>query len=167
MSAKGNKIVLSDKPRGVQMEVTVDGALKPGTVVQIKNSSGIDDNGRLTVEAATPGSDGAALDDPLMVLDAMFEWGQLATDAYVSGEPGRVYIPPVGERLNVLFKDVTGTGESFSFGDLVGIDNGTGLIIADSTFAFLPFKVLSALSAITEDTLNYVLVRANQSPADA
>lgn len=166
MAKKGNKIVLPQIKRGVEFECTVSGALKPGTCVQIQTSAGIDDNGRLTVEAANPGSDGAALDDSLMVLDHMHEWGQAADQAYADGDPGRVYVPAVGERLNVLFRDVTGTGESFAFGDLVGIQDSTGLIIADSAFAFLPFKVLSALSAITADTLNYVMVRANQSPGD-
>jgi hypothetical protein len=160
---KGNKIVLSDKPRGVQMECTLNGALKPGTLVQIDTSAGMDDNGRVTVEPVDITADGDSF--TVAVLDAMFEWGQLATEAYADGAPGRIYFPVFGERLNVLLADVSGTGDAHTFGAKYGVEDGTGKLLVNSSFDYLPFQILEDLSALTADALGHMLF-INEFAAD-
>lgn len=155
--AKGNEIVIEGPDaKGKRLEGITNGALKPGIVVQIDVSAGFDDNNRLTWEPYNPDSDGdqrliAILDyDPLQ--------GKLSTDAYGDGDRCFVYVPLPGDELNMLLKDVAGTGDDHSFGELLMVDDGTGKLIATTSSPEAEaFQLLEAVTDPTSDTLAHVI----------
>jgi hypothetical protein len=78
--------------------------------------------------------------------------GKTYDDAYADGDLGRVYYPAMGEQLNMLFEDVSGTGDDFIIGEQAMIDDGTGkLLTADSDAEAEPFTVLEAVTNPTAD----------------
>lgn len=129
--ALGNEIVLAPERRGVTDEGTIVGSgLKPGMLVQLDVSAGLDGNGRASYEAY---SSGGALDNIVAVLLPMYEWGKDNEQAYADGDPCRVYHPVIGEHLNLRVAAATGTGDLISFGDLLAPDDGTGNIEVSAT----------------------------------
>ena len=151
--AKGNSIVLGNDPRGRFMEGTLTGALKPGVMVQIDVSEGLDANGRPTFEAFTAG-DGLRQIVGILVPNNP---GQLSTDAYATGERCKVYFPLPGDEINVLLQ-ITGTGDSLSFGDVLIADSGTGEMIATTgTPEAEPFQLLEAVSGQAADFLAHAI----------
>jgi len=154
--AKGNPILVTSGPKGVFMRGTVSGALKPGTLVQIKTSAGIDANGRFTFEAYAPGTDGDQR--IIMVLEEDRYQGKLATEAYVDGDECQVYVPVMGEELNMLLADVAGTADDHAFGELLIADTGTGKLIATTgSPESEPFQLLEAVTDPTADQLVHCL----------
>tara|TARA_R110002020_G_scaffold376130_3_gene587295 strand:+ start:20519 stop:21001 length:483 start_codon:yes stop_codon:yes gene_type:complete len=155
--AKGNKIVVSPHPKGVEIEGTINGALKPGTVVQIDVSEGIDTGtNRMQWEAYAPGTDGDQRLIAVLLPDR--HQGKLATDAYVSGDQCFVYVPVAGEQLNMLYLDIAGTGDDHAFGDVMMVDTSTGKLIATTgTPESEPFTCLEAATDPTADSLLHSL----------
>lgn len=154
--ARGNEIVVSAEPKGRYEEGTLTGVMKPGTVVQIDVSEGIDANGRFTWEPYTPGTDGNQRMIAVLVNDYLA--GKLATDAYADGDHGLVYIPLPGEQLNMLLQDVAGTADDHTFGELLIVDNSTGKLIATTgTPESEPFMLLETITDPTADTLAHCI----------
>lgn len=154
--AKGNEIIVSANPRGVFLEGTISGALKPGTVVQIDVSEGIDDRGNFTWEAYNTSADGEQRMIAVLLPDTLR--GKLATEAYTDGDHCFVYIPAAGEQLNMLIGDVAGTADDHAFGELLIVDDGTGELVATTgTPESEPFMLLEAITDPTADTLAHCI----------
>lgn len=154
--AKGSDIIVSAKKMGVFKEGIIGDTSKPGTVMQIQAGTAADGGGRFTWEAFNRGADG---DHGLMaILLPDYLQGGLQTTAHTSGRRGQLYIPAPGEELNLLVEDVSGTGDDFTIGDLLIVDDGTGKLLATTgTPEREPFMCLENVTDPTEDHLMWVL----------
>ncbi len=161
--ASGNKIIVTPNPNGVFFEGRITGTPKPGTVMEIDWSEAIS-NGRFTWEPyGTTGADGirgVAADGDRRIIAVLLEdeqQGKIATDAYVTGDVGFMYVPLAGEELNMLIEDVGGTGDDLRVGDIMMVDDGTGKLLETSSAESEPFVVLEALTDPVADTLIHCL----------
>lgn len=150
---KGTRILITSKPRGVFEDVYITGTPKPGTVMEIKPST--EPVGNIfnyqaygTQAAATEqyvSNDGDR--KCIAVLLEKDQEGKTYDDAYVAGDMGRVYFPVMGEQLNMLFEDVSGTGDDLIIGEECMVDDGTGKILtADNNAEVHPFTVLETVT---------------------
>lgn len=150
--AKGNEIIVSPVPRGVFLEGTISGTPSPGTVMQIKAATE-PVGGRFTWEVFNADADG----NQRLIAVLLPDWGQgkTATDAYVNNSRGYLYIPQMGEELNMLVANIAGTSDTFAIGQILIVDDGTGLLIKTaSTPESEPFICLETRStALTANTL--------------
>lgn len=159
--ALGNKIVLTPEPRGRFIEYVIDGALKPGTIVQVKAATARDGGNRLTVQAFD--KSGSGKPGLIGVLDYDKQQGKSATDAYETGKRGLVYFPLPGDELNCLLHDLSGTGATsdFAIGDPLMVQDGTGKLIdaLTGTAAYLsaPFELQETITDSTADQLVHVM----------
>lgn len=153
--AKGNKIIVSSQPRGVFETVIIDGTPKPGTCMTMK-ATAVDGNGHFEFEVFNAdAADGENFAVAVLDMDAL--QGRLATTAYADGELAQVYYPVAGEQLNVLKKDVAGTGDDFLVGSTLIIDDGTGkVILTTGSPEREPFQCLEAITDPTADQLVWV-----------
>jgi len=144
---KGNEIILSANPRGVEKEGIVYGTPKPGTVMQIKAATE-PVGGRHTWEVYNASADGDQRIIAVLLPDQL--QGKIATDAYVTGSRCFLYCPAMGEELNMLVSAAgTGTGDSVAIGDLLIVDDGTGLLVATSSGEESePFVVMETLTDV-------------------
>jgi len=85
-------------------------------------------NGKFTWEVADYDADGDQRLIAVLLEDDL--QGKVSTDAYVTGTLCRLYCPLPGDELNMLLADVAGTGDDHAIGDLLMVDDGTGLLIA-------------------------------------
>lgn len=156
--ALGNEIILAPKPRGVIDEgIIVGSGLKPGMLVQLDTSAGLDGNGRASYEVY---NSGGALDSQVLVLLPLYEWGKDNEQEYAEGDPCRVYTPQLGEHLNLRVAAATGTGDVISFGDLLAPDDGTGNIEVSATdYQFQAFEDFNPEP--DSDLLHVVYIRSN------
>jgi len=159
MAARGNSIIVSGEPHGIYMEGYVNAALQPGVIVQIDISEGLGDDGRPDWEAFNSSADGVRPIGPLGILLPSVLKGDIATTAYVSGDRCFVYIPVAGEEFNLMFSNLTGTADDHIFGEVLIVDDGTGLLIATTgTPEIEPFMNMSAVTDPTgADFLNHVV----------
>ncbi len=143
--AKGNDILLNDiEPKGVYKEGIISGTPKPGTVMQVKAATE-PINGRPTWEVYNADSDGDRRMIAVLLPDRL--QGKLASEAYVSGEHGFLYVPQAGEELNMLVAAAgTGTGDSIAIGDMLMVDDGTGILLAESSPQAEPFQCLETIA---------------------
>jgi hypothetical protein len=149
-------IIISAQPRGVFHEGYVVGTPKPGTLMQIVAGTAMDDTGRFNWEPFNADADG---DQRLVavLLDDILQ-GKLYSDAYATGDRVRLYCPLPGEELNVLKGDVAGTGDDFTVGQLLIINDGDGKVIATTgTPESEPFICLEAITDPTADQLVWVM----------
>lgn len=154
--AKGNEIVVSENPRGRFTEGTIRTAEKPGTLVQIDVSEGLNANGRPQFEAFDAGADGDQRLIAVLVEDNLS--GKIATDAYAAGDQCRVYFPLPGDEINMLVENLAGTGDDHSFGDLLMANDGTGKLVATTgSPESEPFQLLEAITDPTADTLAHCI----------
>lgn len=150
--AVGNTIIASAEPKGPFWEGYVNGALKPGTVVQIDVSEGLGNDGWPDWEAFNQAADGSRHAIAVLLEDKL--QGKPATSAYVSGDRCFVYFPQRGDMLNMLIGDVGGTGDSHAFGEILIVDDTTGELIATTgTPESECFQLLETLAAPTADIL--------------
>lgn len=124
--ALGAAIVLEQAPRGKRIEGVISGTPKPGTCMQIQAGTA-PIAGKFTWEAYSASADGDQRLVAVLLADEL--QGKLATDAYVSGTRGFLYIPVSGEELNMLVADVAGTADDHTIGELLMIDSGTGKLV--------------------------------------
>lgn len=157
--AKGNNItVVANTESTRKREGTISGALKPGTIVQIDVSAGIDDLGNFTYEAYDADADGARPIGPLFILLPSELKGDLATTAYADGDHCFVFVPEAGEEFNLILQDVAGTGDDHTIGEMLIVDKGTGKLIATTgTPESEPFMLLEDVTDPTADTLAHVI----------
>lgn len=157
--SRGNNIIVSANPRGVQTEgiIAAGQTPKPGTMMQIDGSVAMGDDGRFTWKVYAPGADGDIL--PLWVLLPDRNRGKLATDAYAAGDRCFLYAPLNGEELNMILLDVSGTGDDHAVGELLLGDTGTGKLVADTGSPETKhFMLLEAVTNPVADTLAHVMV---------
>lgn len=153
--ASGNDIIVSSNPRGVFIEGIVNGTPKPGTVMQLDVSEA-PVQGKFTWEPYNADADGNQR--LIAVLRPDHLQGKKATEAYADGDVCFLYCPVMGEELNMLLKNVGGTGDSFSRGDRLIVDDGNGkLINTTGTPESEPFQILEDVPALTEDTLAHCM----------
>lgn len=165
--ARGNGIIVSAEPKGRFEEGVISGTPKPGTVVEIKS---IDSNGVITWEAAGTTAanstfSGMAADGnrmPIAVLlcaqdHAACPLNQDNATAYADGDRCAVYYPLPGDRLNMIYKDESGTGADQ---DLVKgltkliVDDGTGKLVSSAgTPESEPFLSLETQTDVAADVL--------------
>lgn len=159
--AKGNRIIVTENPRGVFTEgfIAAGETPSPGTVLQIQDSAGIDGNGRMTFELANMDGDGTRPKGPLYVLLEDSLQGRTSTDAYAAGEACFLYTPAAGEELNMLVLNLAGTADDHPFGEMLVVDDTTGQLIVTPGGAeeTEPFKLLEAITDPTADTLAHVV----------
>ncbi len=153
MAERGNVIIISSQPQGKFMDIIVSGTPKPGTCMELVTA--FYQGNRHLMRAYQPGTDGERR--PVIVLLERDVLGQNLADAYTDGAWGKAYAPIAGEELNMLVKDVSGTGtnDEFTTGELAIIDSGTGkLIRTTGTPESEPFVALGTLSDVSADVLH-------------
>ena len=147
-----NTIVISPEPRGRFVDAIIDGTPVPGTVMQIKAATEAV-GGKFTYEVYNRGADGDRPQGAYAILLVDELQGLSITDAYVSGDQGRIYFPLHGDELLMLFQDVSGTGDSHAIGDIMIVDDGTGKLIATTgTPEEEPFTSMETVTQPLADT---------------
>lgn len=158
MRPNSHTIILSGDPQGRFHEGTITGTPKPGTIMQIDVSEGINDNGRFTWEAFNRSADGDFPAGPLAILLPKMEGNELT--AYVTGDHGYLYTPAEAEEFNLLLADVAGTADDHVFGELLMVDDGTGKLIAETgSPEHVPFMLCEDVTNPTADQLVHVIFR--------
>lgn len=157
---KGTRILVTAKPGGVFEDVYVVSTPKPGTCMEIEPA--IEPVGNV-FSYACYGTQAASSDKfvtgdgnrkAVAVLLEKDDEGRIYSTAYADGEMGRIYWPRMGEQLNMILEDVSGTGETFAIGDELMIDDGTGKLLAVSSPEAAPFTLLETVS--TAPTADHV-----------
>lgn len=159
--ALGNRIIVSEEPRGRFIEGIITDTSKPGTVMEIDWSESIINNSEFSWEAygttAADGIRGVAADGDRRVIAVLLEdkmQGKIATDAYVAGGRCFLYVPIAGELLNMLILDISGTGDDLRLADPLIVNDGDGkLIETTGDPESEPFICLEALTDPVADAL--------------
>lgn len=164
--AFGNRIVISEQEHGHRTEGIISGTPKPGTCVLLKNVA-VQNGKTWTWEpfgaTAASGNNGVAADGDqrmIAVLDVDYLQGRIATTAYANEERVPIYFPVPGEELNMIFQNISGTGDDQDvvIGDQLMVDDGTGkLLVADNNAEAEPFQALEALTDVAADVLLRVM----------
>ncbi len=167
MAAKGNNIIVSGEPKGVRLEglIATGRTPKPGTVMALTNAAPV--SGNFTYEefgvTAASSNNGVAADGdrrPIFVLLPDSNQGKDATTAYAAGDKCFLYCPVMGETLNMLFQNISGTGadQDVAIGDQLIVDDGTGkLLVAGGSEQSEPFQALDTLTDVEADVLLWCL----------
>lgn len=162
--AKGRSIIVSSNPKGFFQEGIISGTPKPGTCME-KVPATTTVGGRFTYRAVTR-ADGAI--GPIIILTEDDLQGKLGVsasaaytggppapgDAYVSGTRGFLYYPQAGEDFNMIVASVAGTADDVAIGDLFGVEQTSGKLKANNSFAATPFE---ANEVVTDPTADYML----------
>lgn len=157
--ARGSEIIVSANPRGVFTEGTLTAITpKPGTVMQIDASAGLDGSKRHDFEIFNADLDGGRPKGPLFILLPDVNRGKLATVAYASADHCFLYTPVAGEELNMIVKNLAGTADDHLLGEMLMIEDTTGLLLVTVGSAEIePFTLLEAITDPTADTLAHVM----------
>lgn len=152
--AQGNKIVVSSPKRGITEEFILSGTPKPGTAMQIAATTEPVSN-TFTCEVFNADADGDRRVVMVLLEDDLS--GVNATTAFATGSRVKCYTPAAGEYLNMLVKNIAGTGDTFAIGDVLIIDDTTGKLIATTGDPESePFIVMETkAAALLTDTLVY------------
>lgn len=159
----GKKIQVSAHPKGHQESCTVIGTPKPGIIMDIVRP-GVSGHGRWNYEpygtTAASGVQGVTADGNRCAIAILLEddeQGATYNDAYVSGRPGKIYFPIMGEEFNLWLQNQSGTADDFVVGDKLIVDDGTGqLLISAGSPESEPFIMLETQTDLTADTLVWV-----------
>ncbi len=157
--ARGNEIIVSANPLGHFTEGYIGSGLtpKPGTILQRQTATALR-GGRWTYELYNADADGGRPKGAFYVLLPDHLQGRLATDAYAAGERCFLYTPLAGDELNLLVKNETGTADDHPLGEMLVVDDTTGLLVV-SPGSGEETEVAQLLEAITDptaDTLAWV-----------
>ena len=158
--AKGNEIVLSAEPNGRFVEGTIAAAItpSPGTVLQIQTSAGIDALGRFTFELYNADADGGRPKGPIYILREDIGQGKTNSEAYAAADHCYLYCPLPGDELNMIVQDVSGTADTYAFGDIMMIDDGTGKILETTGSPETEsFMLVEEITAVAADVLAFCL----------
>lgn len=151
MSAADGTIILTPNPKGTFINGIVSGTPKPGTCLQITPGTAKVGN-KLTWRVPTLAADGERALTAILVEDNL--QGKLVTDAFVDGDECTLYVPAVGEEINVLFNNVAGTGDDVAVGDKLIVDTGTGKFnVTTGSPESEPFVATESVTDPTADTL--------------
>lgn len=151
--ARGNSIVVTDNPRGVFAEgyVKTGETFYPGMGV-LRDASVALKAGRHTYKMYDESADGDLPTGAIwIVTDGLHALvGKGVTDSYAAGERVSLYAPAPGEEINLLLKDISGTGDDHALGEKLILDTGTGEFIA--TTGSPETEVAQLLEAVTDPT---------------
>lgn len=151
--SKGNQIVVASPPRGIFEEGIIEGALKPGTLMQMKAGVAPDGTGRFTWQRYQRGTDGER--SAIVVLREDDLQGKTMSQAYVDGDRCFLYYPMMGETINVLVDDIAGTADDVAIGDRFIIDTETGRLIA--TTGSVESEPFESLEVVTDPTADHLV----------
>ena len=143
-------IIVSSNPLGRFDECIFDASVKPGQCVTLKADTE-PVAGKFTYEPYNRAGSGDRA--PVAVVLENELMGKGVDQAWNEGEQGRIYFPAEGEFLQMLAKNVAGTGDAFAIGDQFMIEDGTGKLVAATGSDSEPFECLETQAGITEDTL--------------
>lgn len=152
--SRGNKIVVNPDAKGAKEWGYIDGAYKPGTVLQIDPSVALK-HGKHTWTVYNRDADGNNPKGPFAILDYDEYTGRDATTAYESGAFAKFYIPLPGDELNLLFLNQSGTADDVALGTIMIVDDGTGKVTP--TTGTPETEVAVALEAIVDPTADQLL----------
>jgi len=155
--ARGKTIIVSADPKGEFMEGYITTAEKPGTIVQIDPSVALK-GGRHTYVVYNRDADG---DQPKgafwVLLEDRFRGDRTETSAYVAGDRCFLYAPQMGEELNLLVANLAGTADDHALGEILMVDDGTGMLVATTGSPETEVAVLlETITDPTADTLAWV-----------
>ncbi len=158
---RGQEIIISAEPRGRFDEGTIEGALYPGTCVEIKPS--VDPSAGRPTYRQVSRADGAI--GPVAVLLPMDAGGQLSTSPYTSGDRCRVYYPIAGDDLNMVIRSSSGTGTAgeTNVGDKLAIQKGSGKLMPGGALTSQPFMLMEHVGLDTAADLAWVKYLGNQA----
>lgn len=149
--ARLNEIVITSNPLGLFSEGPIAAGItpKPGTIMQIQSATALV-GGRWTYELYNADADGGRPKGPYYVLLEDNMQGKTVTDAYAAGEWARYYTPLPGDELNLLVANLSGTADDHTKGEMLIVDDTTGLMIA--TTGSPENEVAQLLETITDPT---------------
>lgn len=172
--ALGSGIIISaggGAPRGLFDEGFLgadSGTLKAGIIMEM------DDNiaavgGRFAWQpyGTTAGASGQGVENDgdrkiIAILLPYDTTGGVRETDQTTGSRCKLYYPAMGEELNMLLKDVSGTGDDYHIGEEMMVEDGTGkLLSADNNAEAQPFQCLEVITDPVGD--NYMHVRFNGS----
>lgn len=155
--ARGNEIIVTSEPGGMFDEGLVKAAqtFYPGMVV-LRDASVALVGGRFTYKIYDETADGDQPTGAFWVVTNLLQamLGKLCSDSIAAGDRVMVYAPRPGEELNLLLKDISGTGDDHTKGEKLMVDTGTGKLIA--TTGTPETEIAQLLETITDpvaDTL--------------
>lgn len=159
--ARGNTIIVSapESPRGVLMEgyIATGETPKPGTILQRDPTVALR-GGRATYKLYNRDADGNHPQGAFWVLlEDRFRGERTVSSAYAAGDRCFLYCPMQGEELNLLVANLAGTADDHPAGEILMVDDGTGMLVA--TTGTPETEVAMLLEAITDptaDTLAWV-----------
>lgn len=156
--ARGNCIVVTPYADGHRMEGIIGAGLspKPGTIMQLQIATALK-GGRHTWELYNADADGGRPKGPFIVLTEDSYQGRTVNDAYAAGDRAFGYVPRPGDELNLLVANIAGTADDHTKGEMLIVDDGTGLLIA--TTGSPETEVAQLMETITDpvaDTLAWV-----------
>lgn len=150
--AIGNGIIVSAEPKGVYLEGIITDTSKPGTMMEIVPATDAV-AGEFSFRCYQPGTSG----DPRLIIILLPDelQGGLNTTAYTANTRGYLYCPLPGEIINILVKDIAGTGDTHAIGDRMYAETGSGKFLVQSTSANISQFTLveKATTAFTADGL--------------
>lgn len=158
--ARGNRIIViaPDHPKGVFCEgyVATGETHKPGMIVQRDPTVALK-AGRATYKLYNRDADGNHPAGAFWVVLEDLMQGKTVTDSYTAGTREFLYCPLQGEELNLLVANLSGTADDHTAGEILMVDDGTGMLVA--TTGTPETEVAMLLEAITDpeaDTLAWV-----------
>ena len=169
---RGNRILITEDPRGRFKEGIIDGTPKPGTIMQVM-AVAVDGNGHHTWGVYDRDADGDNPAGPLAVLlekpEGETPWTYDTStppvrtndggSAYAAEDLAPLYCPLSGDELNVLWATSgTGTGDTLTVGQIGMPEDGTGLIIDTTGVECEPVIAMEALTdTVAAGTLTWVM----------
>ncbi len=157
--ARGNRVVVSTDPKGRFVEGIVGTGLtfKPGMCIERDLTVALA-HGRWTWKYATPGTNGNRSKGPITIVTEDIKIGRTTSDAYTAGETFQAYVPLPGDEINVLLKDVAGTGDDHTIGELLMVETGSGKWLATTgSPQSTPFELLETVTDPVADTLAWAV----------
>ena len=157
MAAHGNRIILTPCfADPVEGYLASGETIYPGMIVQVDPTQSRV-GGKWAWKIYDRGADGDHPAGPHIVVTEDLLQGKTIDDAYGTGSGTRLFgaIPRAGCELNLLFKNVSGTGDDVAAGDLFIVDDGTGKVIV--TTGSPEEEVAMALDSITDPTADTLI----------
>lgn len=147
--ARGNEVIVSSQPQGKFLAGFLAGAYYPGMIVQIDPTVALR-SGRHTYKVYDRAADGDQPAGAFWVVREDNLQGKTINDAFASGDFAELYSPMAGEELNLRVADIAGTGDDHTAGEIMMVDDGTGMLIA--TTGSPETEVAILLETITDPT---------------
>lgn len=151
-----NTIVISPEPRGRFFDGIINGTPLPGVVVQL--DLGVESvGGKFTYEVVNVATEGDHRIGPILVLLEDQLQGKTITDAYVSGKQCFLYAPLPGDELLMQVEDIAGTGDDYTIGQALMINDAGGELLGTTGVIEEPFVSMETITDPTAAALLHVM----------